>query len=71
VLIFQYKDFNYNIYEQALLRADREVAKKYQVITKYYQDTIAEKTETTLVLPNFKAEYLVTCGEQNIKKSNS
>jgi len=64
----QYKDFNYNIYEQALLRADREVAKKYQVITKYYQKDIAEETETILNLPNFKAEYLVTCGEQTLRK---
>ncbi len=64
----QYKDFDYNIYEQALLRADREVAKKYQVLTKYYQEDIAEETETILNLPNFKAEYLVTCGEQTLRK---
>ena len=64
----QYKDFHYNIYEQSLLRADREIAKKYQIITKFYQADIPTETETILNLPNFKAEYLVTCGEQTLRK---
>lgn len=64
----QYKDFHYNIYEQSLLRADREIAKKYQILTKYYQESIPAETEVVLSLPNFKAEYLVTCGEQTLRK---
>ena len=63
-----YKDFHYNVYEQSLLRADREIAKKYQILTKYYQADLPTETETILNLPNFKAEYLVTCGEQTLRK---
>ena len=64
----QYKDFHKNIYEQALLRADREVAKKYQVINKIYQSEIETETEVILNLPNFKAEYFVSCEEQTLRK---
>ena len=64
----QYKDFHKNIYEQALLRADREVAKKYQVINKIYQSEIEAETEVILNLPNFKAEYFVSCEEQTLRK---
>ena len=64
----QFKDFDYNIYEQALLRADREVAKKYQIIQKVYSESIQTETETELNLPNFKAEYLVTAGDLTLRK---
>lgn len=64
----QYKDFEYNVYEQALLRADRMIAKKYQVITKMYSAVLEEQKEVILNLDNFKAEYLVAVDDKPLVK---
>lgn len=64
----KYTDFDYNIYERALLRADREIAKKYQILNKVYQANINSNEETTLSIDNFRAEYLVACGENQLRK---
>lgn len=82
-----YKDFDSSIYERCLLRASRKVAKRYQLIQRYYKFTsrisipkgedeqayLEEKVKEVikLAIPSFVSEYLVVINDMQYIKRDN
>lgn len=67
----QYNDFNENIYAQCAFRAQREVAKEYEILEKEVVFTTETSDWEILPLKNFRAEYKVLKnGVQMTKNKN-
>lgn len=68
-----FKDFPQNVYERALLRANRIVAKKYEILQKVYSFTLDALTEDIdkdclIELEDFDKEILVAVNEVSLNK---
>lgn len=72
----EFKDFEKQIYERAIYRCNREIAKHYGIFQKSMQFTLREmvgnvQEEIALNMPDFKSEYLVDVnGVELIKVAN-
>jgi hypothetical protein len=72
----EFKDFEKSIYQRAIYRSNREIAKYYGILHKTLQFTLNEMAESIdgdiiLDLPDLKAEYLVSVnGEELVKVAN-
>lgn len=55
----QYNDFNKENYEEALLFANKEIAKTYNILKRSFVFTNRKNEEIKLNIPSFRAEYRV------------
>jgi hypothetical protein len=68
-----FSDFNRSIYERALYRADREVAKKYEILQKVLSFQLSDMTnnledDMVLDVPDLKDVFLVTVNGNPLNK---
>lgn len=68
-----FKDFNESIYEKALLRSNRIIAKKYDILQKVYSFTLNSVTDDTekdgvIDLEDFNKEILVDVNDRRLTK---
>lgn len=72
----EFKDFEKQIYERAIYRSNREIAKFYGILQKSFQFTLRDMSadldaDIILDLPDMKAEYLVSVnGNELVKVAN-
>lgn len=57
----EYKDFGKPIYEQAILKANRNIAKKYEIVNRHYSFVARGDgvSDIELTIPSYKDEYKV------------
>lgn len=56
----KYVDFPKQIYERAILYAERKIAFKYRVLNRYFSFKASGTEEVALTIPSFAGEYRVT-----------
>lgn len=72
----EFKDFEKQIYQRAIYRSNREIAKFYGILQKVFQFTLRDMAsildnDIILDLPDMKAEYLVSVnGNELVKVAN-
>lgn len=68
-----FKEFDVNTYKRALYRANREIAKAYEIFKKILSFKLSDMVSNTnddirITIPDFKSEYLVKVNNYNLEK---